>query len=279
MLSNEDFDYLFVKLKEIHYWIKSHEKIILRNIKNFYNNLPDDNEAKKNIQGLWERLEMVPGVEKKFKITPTHETFTSIFMNQVFNGYCTFILYYLDDVFPYVIYNQSEIPEKKFNKEEKMKLKLLQNCMQLISLSPSVHFYFRKQIKVYVMRVYFTHQYEEKLKKEEQLRMIKERRENAEKAGKTCHYSQTLSSASSSPHSGSPNLRKVRSFDNLNQEKSDEILNPFKEFKPYYLIFKDTSDLEQYLDQFMEENYFTDYAMLFNLLEDELGIDMFEHID
>lgn len=141
---------LFDILKDNREWIKKNESLIKEKIKSFCESLPETDETRKSLEDVLKRFEMIPDVEKKFKVTKTHETLASLFMNQVFTGYSLFFLIYLDNVIP--MFKAQQAPN---NEEDAFKLELLQKCSELVSAGKQAHDHLRDAIASLATKIQF----------------------------------------------------------------------------------------------------------------------------
>lgn len=173
---------LFTILRDNFNWINKHGDEFLKKMKTFYASLPDDNQMKVKVIRQLQSIEIIPEASKDFKITKTHQTITSYFMSQVFNGYQNSIVYYVDDIIPtyksfmneYSIIEDSTIEsihKLKLSDEQKFKMELFLRSSRLISISEQAHVYILNSIFNYIHDIYFKNllkaQAEAKIKEED----------------------------------------------------------------------------------------------------------------
>lgn len=173
---------LFLILRDNFNWINKHGDEFLKKMKTFYASLPDDNQMKVKVIRQLQSIEIIPEASKDFKITKTHQTITSYFMSQVFNGYQNSIVYYVNDIIP--IYNSfmneysiiedstiESIHKLKLSDEQKFKMELFLRSSRLISISEQAHVYILNSIFNYIHDIYFKNllkaQAEAKIKEED----------------------------------------------------------------------------------------------------------------
>lgn len=151
---------LFPILQDNFNWINEHGDEFLKKMKAFYASLPDDNQMKAKVIRQLQSIEIIPEASKDFKITKTHQTITSYFMSQVFNGYQNSIVYYIDDIIP--TFNSlvkdstiESIYKLKLSDEQKFKMELFLRSSRLISISEQAHAYVLNSIFNYIHDIYF----------------------------------------------------------------------------------------------------------------------------
>lgn len=255
---------LFATLRENFEWINKHGDEFLKKMKTFYASLPDDNQMKDKAIRELQSIEIIPEASKDFKITKTHQTITSYFMSQVFNGYQDSIVYYVDDIIPtynsfikgYSVIDDSiieDIYKLKLSDEQKFKLELLLRSSSLIYVSGRARTYLINSIYNYVLDIYFRN-----LMKSQAEAKIKE-----EVHGES-------SEISSKAH-------KLDSDEEVENTKNDssklnethEMAKPMNE-KQFRLFFE--SILQRYTECF-------DFMMILALVGDSLRMDLLENIE
>lgn len=255
---------LFATLRENFEWINKHGDEFLKKMKTFYASLPDDNQMKAKVIRELQSIEIIPEASKDFKITKTHQTVTSYFMSQVFNGYQDSIVYYVDDIIPtynsfikgYSVIDDSTIEDiykLKLSDEQKFKLELLVRSSSLIYVSARAHTYLINSIFDYVRDIYFRN-----LMKSQAEAKIKE------------EVHDESSEISSKAH-------KLDSDEEVENTKNDssklsethEMAKPMNE-KQFRLFFE--SILQRYTECF-------DFMMILALVGDSLKMDLLENIE
>lgn len=272
---------LFATLRENFEWINKHGDEFLKKMKTFYASLPDDNHMKDKAIRELQSIEIIPEASKDFKITKTHQTVTSYFMSQVFNGYQASILYYVDDMIPtynsfikaYSVIDDSTIEDiykLELSDEQKFKLELLLRSASLIYVSGQARTYLLNSIYNYVLDIYFRNlmksQAEAKIKEE----VHDESSEISSKAhkldsDKEVENTKNDSSKLSETHEmTNPEIKYVeKPYEKCSIEK------PMNE-KQFRLFFE--SILERWTECF-------DYMMILALVGDSLKMDLLENIE
>ena len=157
---------LFLILKDNHEWINKHGDEFMNNMKAYYSALPDDNKMKAQVLKELQMIEIIPEMAKDFKITKTHQSITSYFMSQVFNGYQNSIVYYVDDIIQTYISFMNEhsildestiesIHKLDLSDEKKFKMELFLRSSRLIFISGQAHSYILNSIFTFIHDSYF----------------------------------------------------------------------------------------------------------------------------
>lgn len=272
---------LFATLRENFEWINKHGDEFLKKMKTFYASLPDDNQMKDKAIRELQSIEIIPEASKDFKITKTHQTITSYFMSQVFNGYQDSIVYYVDDIIPtynsfikgYNVIDDSTIEDiykLKLSDEQKFKLELLLRSSSLIYVSLRAHTYLINSIYNYVLDIYFRNlmksQAEAKIKEEvhDESSEISSKAHKLDSNEEVENTKNDSSKLSETHEMANPEIKYV--------EKPYEkcsIENPMNE-KQFRLFFE--SILQRYTECF-------DFMMILALVGDSLKMDLLENIE
>lgn len=279
---------LFATLQDNFEWINKHGDEFLKKMKTFYASLPDDNQMKVKVIRELQSIEIIPEASKDFKITKTHQTITSYFMSQVFNGYQNSIVYYVDDIIPtynsfindYSVIDDSTIEDiykLKLSDEQKFKMELLLRSSSLIYVSERAHTYILNSIFDYIHDMYFRN-----LMKSQAEAKIKE--EVQDESGDVSNMTSEISSKAHKFDSD----EEVENTKNDNSKLSEthEMANPEIKYveKPYekcsiekpmnekeFRLFVE-SILQRYTECF-------DYMMVLALAGDSLRMDLLENIE
>lgn len=272
---------LFATLRENFEWINKHGDEFLKKMKTFYASLPDDNQMKAKVIRELQSIEIIPEASKDFKITKTHQTVTSYFMSQVFNGYQDSIVYYVDDIIPtynppikgFSVIDDSTIEDiykLKLSDEQKFKLELLVHSSSLIYVSLRAHTYLINSIYNYVRDIYFRNlmksQAEAKIKEEvhDESSEISSKAHKLDSDEEVENTKNDSSKLSETHEMANPEIKYV--------EKPYEkcsIENPMNE-KQFRLFFE--SILQRYTECF-------DFMMILALVGDSLKMDLLENIE
>lgn len=255
---------LFATLRENFEWINKHGDEFLKKMKTFYASLPDDNQMKAKAIRELQSIEIIPEASKDFKITKTHQTVTSYFMSQVFNGYQNSILYYVDDMIPtynsfikaYSVIDDSTIEDiykLELSDEQKFKLEVLLRSASLIYVSGQARTYLLNSIYNYVLDIYFRN-----LRKSQAEAKIKE------------EVQDESSEISSKAHKlDSDEEEENTKNDSSKLSETHEMTKPMNE-KQFRLFFE--SILERWTECF-------DFMMILALVGDSLKMDLLENIE
>lgn len=258
---------LFLILHDNFNWINKHGDEFLKKMKTFYMALPDDNQMKAKVITQLQSIEIIPDAAKDFKITKTHQTITSYFMSQVFNGYQNSIVYYVDDIIPtYVSFMQEHdildettiesIYKLELNDEQKFKMELFLRSSRLIFISGQAHAYVLNSILTYIRDIYFrnTDKLQDKKKSSEDVKNSSE--ENIKISEEKPNEVQNEEENPELKDEGKPNGEASKN------EYMDEI------------------QFQLFIENFLKRNsFFFDYVMVLELAGDNLKMDLFEHIE
>lgn len=255
---------LFTILRDNFNWINKHGDEFLEKMKTFYASLPDDNQMKVKVIRQLQSIEIIPEASKDFKITKTHQTITSYFMTQVFNGYQNSIIYYVDDIIPTYKSFMNEcsliedstiesIHKLKLSDEQKFKMELFLRSSRLISISEQAHVYILNSIFNYIHDIYFKN-----LSKTQAEAKIKE-----EDYDESSEISSKVHKLDSDEEVG--NTKN----DNSKLSETHELSKPMNEEQ--FQLFVE-SILQRYAQCF-------DYVMFLTLAGDSLRMDLFENIE
>ena len=255
---------LFTILRDNFNWINKHGDEFLEKMKTFYVSLPDDNQMRVKVIRQLQSIEIIPEASKDFKITKTHQTITSYFMSQVFNGYQNSIIYYVDDIIP--TYNSfmnecsliedstiESIHKLKLSDEQKFKMELFLRSSRLISISEQAHAYILNSIFNYIHDIYF-----ENLSKTQAEAKIKEED----------HDESSEISSKVHKHDSDEEVENTKN-DNSKLSETHETPKPMNEEE--FQLFVE-SILQHYTQCF-------DYMMILALAGDSLRMDLFENIE
>lgn len=255
---------LFTILRDNFNWINKHEDEFLKKMKTFYASLPDDNQMKVKVIRQLQSIEIIPEASKDFKITKTHQTITSYFMSQVFNGYQNSIIYYVNDIIP--TYNSfmnecsliedstiESIYKLKLSDEQKFKMELFLRSSRLISISEQAHAYIFNSIFNYIHDIYFKN-----LSKTQAEAKIKE--EDYDESSEISSKAHKLNSD-----------EEVENTKNDNSKLSETYEMPKPMNEEQFQLFVE-SILQRYAQCF-------DYMMILALAGDSLRMDLFENIE
>ena len=265
---------LFATLRENFEWINKHGDEFLKKMKTFYASLPDDNQMKAKVIRELQSIEIIPEASKDFKITKTHQTITSYFMSQVFNGYQNSIVYYVDDIIPtynsfindYSVIDDSTIEDiykLKLSDEQKFKLELLLRSSRLIYVSVRAHTYLINSIFHYVHDIYFRNL----MKSQAKAKINEEDHDESSEISSDEEVENTKNDSSklSETHEmANPEIKYVeKPYEKCSIEK------PMNE-KEFRLFFE--SILQRYTECF-------DFMMVLALVGDSLRMDLLENIE
>lgn len=272
---------LFATLRENFEWINKHGDEFLKKMKTFYASLPDDNQMKDKAIRELQSIEIIPEASKDFKITKTHQTITSYFMSQVFNGYQDSIVYYVDDIIPtynsfikaYSVIDDSTIEDiykLELSDEQKFKLELLVRSSSLIYVSARARTYLLNSIYDYVLDIYFRNsmksQAEAKIKEEvhDESSEISSKAHKLDSDEEVENTKNDSSKLSETHEMANPEIKYVeKPYEKCSIEK------PMNE-KQFRLFFERI--LERYTECF-------DFMMILALVGDSLKMDLLENIE
>lgn len=258
---------LFLILQDNFDWINKHGDEFLKKMKAFYMALPDYNQMKAKVITQLQSIEIIPDAAKDFKITKTHQTITSYFMSQVFNGYQNSIVYYVDDIIPtyisfmndYSIMEDSTIEsiyKLELNDEPKFKMELFLRSSRLIFISGQAHAYVLNSIMTYTRDIYFRNiaKLQDKKRSSEDIKASSE---------------ENIKTSEDKPNEVQKEEQKP--------ELKDEGKPNGQTSKNEYI---DETQFHLFIENFLKRNsFFFDYVMVLELAGDNLKMDLFEHIE
>ena len=298
---------LFLILNDNFNWINKHGDEFLLKMKAFYSALPDESQMKAQVMKQLQSIELIPNIEKEFRITKTHQTITSYFMSQVFNGHQPSIVYYVDDIIP--TYNSfmnehglldestiENIHKLELNDEQKFKMELFLRSARLNFISDQAHKHVLNSIIRYVHDIYFRN-----VAKSQRERQVKARAADEDLHDEEIHdiddhaknVQAKIKSISDEASKPSSNLNKTIPDEevdvpNINSSSNDVqketskpeikyVKNPYEQPSNDYM---NEEEFKCFIETFISQHiYFFDYVMLLEMIGDGLKMDLFNSIE